>query len=153
MVRGRMTLVPGSTDGFDVDIVIPPDDTIVGIDLMPMEGSALDLSLTRDEDVLNLVLGGDGPTGPSGPTGPQGRSITTTESGTAPANPQPADVWVNPGPPRAVWIWDGAAWVLQSTGPTGPAGPQGPPGGPGPAGPTGAVGPVSTTPGPAGPTG
>lgn len=139
-----MTLVPGEHDGFDVDLVIPAVDKVIGIDLLTVDPTTLDLRLTPDEDTLNLVLGSGGPAGPPGPTGPQGRSITTTESVTAPVDPQPADVWVNPGPPRVVQVWNGVGWVLQSTGPTGPTGPSGPQGTAGPTGPTGPRGVTGT---------
>lgn len=142
-----MTIISGEGDGFDVDLVIPPNDTTVALDLLAAEPTTINLSLDPSE-VLDLVLGGDGPVGPVGPPGPRGDSITVTESTTYPLNPQPGDVWVSPGPPRIVSVWDGVAWQNTLAGPTGPAGPggaagpQGLPGSPGNVGPTGAVGPA-----------
>jgi hypothetical protein len=142
-----MTLIPGESDGFDVDLVIPPNDTVVNIDLLAAEPTTLDLSLPPDE-IIDMFLGGDGPAGDVGPTGPQGDSITVTESLTQPANPNGGDIWVNPGPPRVVYVWDGITWQTTVAGPTGPIGPQGAigpqglPGIPGGLGPTGPVGPA-----------
>jgi hypothetical protein len=157
-----VTIPPtGENDqGWDIDVVIPPNDTLLSLDLLPLGGTTLDLSVAADE--LSLVLGGDGPNGPRGPTGPTGPCITITESEAPPADPSPADVWINIGPPRVTYVWDGVLWQSTITGPTGPDGPRGPAGPPGSLGPTGATGATgatgptgatSTVPGPTGPTG
>jgi hypothetical protein len=140
-----MTVVPGESDGFDVDLVIPPNDTVIGIDLLPMEAITLDMTLTPEEDALNLILGGDGPVGPAGATGPAGRSIVITESPTPPTGPQAGDIWVQPGVPKMVRVWDGVTWQDTVNGPTGPTGPQGLLGQQGLTGPTGPSGPAGAS--------
>lgn len=150
-----MTVVPGEGDGFDVDLIIPPNDITVAIDLLTAEPTTLDLTLDLGEEVLDLFLGGDGPVGPGGPvgpTGPAGDSIKTTTSATEPTSPGPGDLWISTGPPRTVLVWDGVGWQNVVTGPTGPSGPPGPLGLPGPQGPTGATG-ATGDPGPTGPSG
>jgi hypothetical protein len=59
--------------GWDVDVVIPPNDVTVEIDLVPTVPPTLDLSLAAQES-LNMLLGGDGPIGPPGLPGPEGPS-------------------------------------------------------------------------------
>jgi hypothetical protein len=137
--------------GWDVDVVIPPNDTTIEIDLMSTEAATLDLSLSA-QDELNMLLGSDGPVGPPGPpgtTGDTGEGIDITESTTAPAAPGTGDIWVHPGPPRVIRTWDGVAWQNMVTGPTGPTGSTGPTGVRGLTGVTGVAGPT----GPTGPTG
>jgi len=159
-----MTTVPGEGDGFDVDLVLPPIDKIIAIDLVAADPTTLDLTVNIGEEVLDLVLGSEGPVGPGGPqgpTGPAGDSIVTTESPTAPTSPGLGDIWINTTPPtRTVFVWDGGTWqdvVTGPTGPTGASGPLGPPGAQGPAGATGPTGLSVTGPtgvqGPTGPIG
>jgi hypothetical protein len=137
--------------GFNVDVIIPPNDVTIGIDLLPMEPPTMDLSVAAQES-LNMLLGGDGPIGPPGPTGPvgaTGEGINVTESTTAPSAPGVGDLWVVPGPPRVIRTWDGATWQNMVTGATGPTGHLGPTGAQGPTGPSGVLGAT----GPMGPTG
>jgi hypothetical protein len=130
-----MTITPHSSNaGWDVDVVIPPNDTILTIEVVPVAGTMLDLSMAADEEGLNLVLGSDGPIGPIGPTGPPGVSVVVTESEVEPPDPQPGDIWIDLGPPRTVQVWDGITWQNTVQGPTGPRGPSGPTGPTGPAG-------------------
>jgi hypothetical protein len=73
--------------GWDVDVVIPPNDVTIVIDLVPTVPPTLDLSLAAQES-LNMLLGGDGPIGPPGlpgPAGPSGAMGTIADTG-----------WVNP---------------------------------------------------------
>jgi hypothetical protein len=144
-----MTVSPGNP-GFDVDVIIPPNDTTLEIDLIST-APTLDLSLSGT-DQMDMVLGGEGPPGalgPLGPTGPIGEGIVVTEATTAPPQPGIGDIWVNPGPPRLIRTWDGATWQNMVIGPTGPIGPTGSTGVQGVLGPTGVQGPT----GPMGPTG
>lgn len=136
-----MTIPPRSeaAPGWDIDVVIPSESTVLALDLMPVVGVTLDLKLDTGIDEMTLALGDDGPVGPVGPTGPTGRSIKYTTSPTAPTAPLAGDIWVNVGPPRVVKVWDGVAWQTTT------AGPQGTPGAPGAVGATGATGPVGPT--------
>jgi len=123
-----MTLVPGGS-GFDVDLIIPPNDTTVEIDLLPVESSTLDLSLTTVGDQVSLILQGpEGPVGDQGPTGPIG--LTGLAGPMGPTGP------IGPMGPT------GPIGLTGSTGPTGPGGSNGPPG---QTGPTGATGPVGSS--------
>jgi len=79
-----MTVVPGQDDGFDVDIVVPANDTTLSVDLLTRLPAVIDLTLS-DTAPLNLVLGGEGPAGPAGgPTGPTG---PTGPAGVGPTGP------------------------------------------------------------------
>ena len=142
-----MTIIPGQGD-FDVDLVIPPNATTVAIDLLSAEPSTINLTVDTDE-AIDMFLGGDGPSGEVGPTGPPGAGIRVTESSDFPPAPQAGDVWVQPGPPRIVMVWDGVTWQNTIAGPTGPNGPTGPTGSQGLQGVPGGVGSTGPT-GPAG---
>jgi len=65
-----MTIPPhGPTDtGWNVDVVIPPKNTLIAIDLLPEDGATLDLAVSAEEDTISLVLGAEGPPGPPGPS-------------------------------------------------------------------------------------
>jgi len=66
-----MTIPPqGPNDkGWDIDVVIPPNDTLLSIELLPAEGTVLNLGVDQGVDEINLVLGAEGPRGPTGPPG------------------------------------------------------------------------------------
>jgi hypothetical protein len=75
-----MTITPHASggDGWNVDVVVPPNNTTLTIDLLPQASTAVDLRVDRQE-IVELILGGDGPMGlpgpeggPTGPTGPSG---------------------------------------------------------------------------------
>jgi microcystin-dependent protein len=136
-----MTTVPGESDGWDVDVVIPPHVQLLEIDLLPVSGTSLELSLGSARDAVDLILGSDGPEGPLGPTGPTGPTGLLGPTGAR----GPTGSSGAPGSPGT------------PGGPTGPTGPTGPPslvpGPQGPLGPTGPTGAVSTVLGPTGPTG
>jgi hypothetical protein len=146
-----VTIPPlSATDtGWDIDVVIPAQDGQLTLDLVPTDGVTLNLQLDTGIDEMTLALGDLGPEGPRGPTGPAGHSVAHYESTTMPASAMPGDVWVDPGPPRVVKVYDGTGWQLST------AGPPGAPGAVGPTGPAGAVGPVGSpgAPGTVGPPG
>lgn len=54
--------------GWGVDVIVPPNDTYLSIDLLPVTMS-LDLTVSAQEGI-SLTLGSDGPPGPAGPPGP-----------------------------------------------------------------------------------
>lgn len=64
-----MTITPhaSSGQGWEVDVVVPPNNTTLTIDLMPQASVALDLRIDEQE-IVELILGGEGPMGPPGPT-------------------------------------------------------------------------------------
>jgi microcystin-dependent protein len=140
-----MTIVPGESDGWDVDVVIPPNDILLQIDLLPTGGMSLDLTV-ESPDYIQMVLGGDGPVGSTGapgergPTGPVGPPGTKGDVGPTGAQ-GPIGASYGPtgptGPPGPVSLMPGPQGPRGLVGPTGPAGPVG---GPGPTGPAGATG-------------